>query len=91
MVSDYDIAGVDDGLEIRGVTRGELTEALQLLNLLNLLGRTEGQHEAIGLTAYDWSLPQLGNAIAHGAQGGAHVREFLELFDAIRALQAGAC
>jgi hypothetical protein len=85
MMSDYDIAEVDDGLEIRGVTRRELTEALQLLNLF---GGTEGQYEAIGLTAYDWSLPQLRNAIVHDPQGGAHFREFLELFNAIRTLQA---
>lgn len=85
MGSDYDIAEVGDGLEIRGVTRRELTEALELLDLF---GRTEGQYEAIGLAAYGWSLPQRRNAIVHDAQGGAHVREFLELFNAIRTLQA---
>lgn len=85
MMSEYQIAEVDDGLEIRGITRGQLTEALQLLNLF---GGTEGQHEAIGLTVYDWSLLQLRNAIVHDPQGGAHVREFLELFTAIRTLQA---
>lgn len=68
MQPEFDIAEVGDGLEIRGVTLGELTKALQL-------------YETAGLG-------QLRNAIAHGPQGGAHVREFLELFNAIRALQA---
>lgn len=71
----YAIAEVDDALEIRGVTRLELTQALQLL-------------EAIGLTTYDWSVQRLCNAIVHEPQGGAHFREFLELFNTIRALQA---
>lgn len=70
---DYDIAEVGDGLEIRGVTRGELTEALQLLNIF---GGTEGPYAAIGRTAYGYP------------QSGAHLREFLELFNAVRALQA---
>jgi hypothetical protein len=78
MMSDFDIAEVGDGLEIRGVTRGELTTALQLLSLI---GDTEGAYEAIGLR-------QLRNAIVHDPQGGAHFREFLELFNAIRTLQA---
>lgn len=78
MMSDFDIAEVGDGLEIRGVTRGELTKALQLLSLI---GDTEGAYEAIGLR-------QLRNAIAHDPQDGAHFREFLELFNAIRTLQA---
>lgn len=78
MRSDYVIDEVDDGLEVRGVTRGELTEALQLLNLF---GGTEGPHQAIGLL-------ELRNALVHDPQGGAHVREFIEVFKAIRALQA---
>lgn len=76
MTSDYDIAEVSDGLEVRGVTRGELTEALQLLNLF---GNVEGEYEAAGLL-------QLRNAIVHDR--GPHFREFLQLFNAVRALQA---
>ncbi|MEB3022915.1 MULTISPECIES: hypothetical protein [Mycolicibacter] len=49
-MSDYDIAEVDDGLEVRGVTRGELTQALQLISFL---GATVIEHEPIG------HLPQL--------------------------------
>lgn len=77
-MSDYVIAEVDDGLEVRGVTRGELTEALQLLNFF---GGTEGPHEAFALL-------QLRNALVHDPQGGAHIREFIEVFKAIRTLQA---
>lgn len=66
MMPDFDIAEVGDGLEIRGVTRGELTTALQLLSLI---GDTDSAYEAIGLRR-------------------AHFREFLELFNAIRTLQA---
>ena len=65
MMPEYQIAEVDDGLEIRGITRGQLTEALQLLNLF---GGTEGQYEAIGLTVYDWSLLQI-NLVGQGMQG----------------------
>ena len=38
MTSDYDIAEVGDGLEVRGVSRSELTEALDLLHGLRALG-----------------------------------------------------
>jgi len=83
--SDYDIAEADDGLEIRGVTRRELTEALQLLNLFRGI---EGEDVVGGRATYDWPLRQLRNAIVHDPQGGAHFREFLELFNTIRTLQA---
>lgn len=83
MTPGYDIAEVDDGLEVRGVTREELTEALQLLDLL---GGTEHRYETIGGAAYDWSLLQFRDTGV--LQGSAQVREFLKLFNAIRALQA---
>jgi len=47
---DYDIAEVGDGLEVRGVTRGELTQALQLISFLEA---TVIEYEPIG------SLPEL--------------------------------
>ncbi|WP_067976763.1 hypothetical protein [Mycolicibacter icosiumassiliensis] len=49
-MTDYDIAEVDDGLEVRGVTRGELTQALQLSSFLRA---TVIEYEPIG------SLPEL--------------------------------
>lgn len=58
MGSDFDIAELGDGVEIRGVTREELTDALQL----------------VGLFAHD--------------SGSSRAREFLELFKAVRTLQA---
>ena len=51
-------------------------------------GGAEGQDEAIGRTAHGWSLARLREAIAHDLQGESQVREFLDLFDAIRTLQA---
>lgn len=77
-MSDVDIAEVGDGLEVRGVTRGELTTAL---HLLGLIGEIKGASDAIGMQ-------QLRNAMVHAPQGGAHFGEFLEMFNVVRTLQA---
>lgn len=85
MTSDYDIAELDDGLEIRGVTRPELTEALELLNLFRTI---QGQYEVSGRSVESLYLQQLRNVIAHHPVNRAELAEFLELFNLIRTLQA---
>jgi hypothetical protein len=85
MTSNYDIAELDDGLEVRGVTRPELTDALELLKTLRAV---HDQNEVSGSSGESSYLQQLRNAIVHGPANRAELTEFLELFTVIRTLQA---
>lgn len=85
MTPDYDIAELDDGLEVRGVTRPELTEALELLQLFRGINV---QYEGGGRSARAVFLQQLVDVIPHHPVDRAEVAEFLELFSLIRTLQA---
>lgn len=85
MSSEYHIAEVGDGLEIRGVSRSDLAEALELLNALRALGA-------------EISAPGLVETVLSGRIGGGRFRpvvnrgelaELLELLNLVRAVQAG--
>lgn len=85
MSSDYGIAEVGDGLEIRGVSRSELAEALDLLNALRALradpsgwGLTETVLSGRPITGGRWT--PLANR--------GEVAEVLELLNLVRTLQA---
>ena len=83
MFSDYGIAEADDGLKIQGVTRSELTEALDLLNSLRVLrADPSGQNLVETLLS-----GQIGSGLGH-VVNRAELTEILELLNMIRTLQA---
>lgn len=85
MTPDYDIAELDDALEVRGVTRPELTQALELLKLFHGI---EVEHEGRRSFAAVYLQQQMVDVIPHLGVDRAGTAEFLELFNLVRTLQA---
>jgi len=84
MTPDYDIEQLDDGLGVRGVTRPELTEALELLKLFRGINvEREGGRSVAAVY-----LQQLVDVVPHHGIDRPGTGEFVELFNLVRTLQA---